>query len=211
MKKWFRGALLTCVIATVVAGCGKEGTSSRVGGSTNSVSAVLEAGMAAEDEKNGGDRKSGLNEDAPAPETEVPEGDTAQQVSSTEGIDVDLTALSSTMVYAEVYQMMVDPEAYVGKTVKMGGIFSDYEDEETGKTYFACIIMDATACCSQGIEFVLTDDYEYPRDYPGVGDDIEVTGVFETYEEDGNTYCTLTGATLGKTGILDILPDTLGN
>ena len=38
MKKWFRGALLTCVIAAVVAGCGKEGTSSRVGGSTNSVS-----------------------------------------------------------------------------------------------------------------------------------------------------------------------------
>ncbi len=210
MKKRVRGIILTCVIAAVVAGCGKEGTSSKMGTKQNSVTAVLEAGMAAEDEKNGVERKSGLNEDAPAPETEVSEP-VPVQASGTEGIDVDLTALSSTMVYAEVYQMMVDPESYVGKTVKMGGIFSDYEDEETGKTYFACIIMDATACCSQGIEFVLTEDYEYPRDYPKVGDDIEVTGVFETYEEDGNTYCTLTGATLGKTGALDILPDTLKN
>ena len=29
--------------------------------------------------------------------------------------------LSSTMVYSEVYNMMVDPESYIGKTVKMDG------------------------------------------------------------------------------------------
>ena len=29
--------------------------------------------------------------------------------------DVDLTLLSSTMVYSEVYNMMVDPDSYIGK------------------------------------------------------------------------------------------------
>ena len=61
-----------------------------------------------------------------------------------EGIDVDLTALSSTMVYSEVYNMMTSPEDYIGKTVKMKGMYSVYHDESTDKYCFACIIKDAT-------------------------------------------------------------------
>ena len=36
-------------------------------------------------------------------------------------VDVDLTALSSTMVYSEVFNMLNTPENYVGKTIKMTG------------------------------------------------------------------------------------------
>ena len=36
-------------------------------------------------------------------------------------IDVDLTKLSSSMVYSEVYNMMNEPEPYEGKMVKMQG------------------------------------------------------------------------------------------
>ena len=57
--------------------------------------------------------------------------------------DIDLTVLSSTMVYSEVYNMMVSPEDYVDKRIKMEGIFSIYYDEVSEKNYFACIIMDA--------------------------------------------------------------------
>ena len=42
---------------------------------------------------------------------------------------------------------------------------------------------DATACCAQGIEFVLTEDYVYPDDYPEVDEEICVVGVFDTYQE----------------------------
>lgn len=92
--------------------------------------------------------------------------------------------------------MMVTPENYVGKTVKMDGIFASYHDESSDKYYFACIISDATACCSQGIEFVLTDGYSYPDDYPEEGGDVCVVGVFDTYQEGGYTYCTLRNARL---------------
>lgn len=109
-----------------------------------------------------------------------------------EGVDVDLTSLSSTMVYAEVYNMMTKPSDYIGKTVKMEGPVATYHDEASDKRYYACIIKDATACCSQGIEFILAGDKKYPSE----GEDVCVTGVFDTYQEGENTYCTLRNAEL---------------
>ncbi|MBO6215683.1 MAG: hypothetical protein J6N76_09190 [Lachnospiraceae bacterium] len=115
---------------------------------------------------------------------------------SIEDIDIDLTVLSSTVVYSEVYNMMVVPEDYIGKTVKMEGMFTHYYDEATGIDYFACIIADATACCSQGIEFVPTEDYTYPDDYPEEGGNVCVVGTFDTYSEGEYTYCTLRNASI---------------
>jgi hypothetical protein len=138
-------------------------------------------------------RSSGVNENAPLPESV---DDSVVLGNSEEGIDIDLTNASATVVYSEVYDMMYFPENYVGKTIKMDGLFTYYYDEAMDKYYFACIIMDATACCSQGIEFELTDDYVYPDDYPEDGGDICVVGTFDTYEEDGFTYCVLRNARL---------------
>ena len=109
-------------------------------------------------------------------------------------LDVDLTTLSSTMVYSEVYNMMYEPDRYVGKRIKMDGQFAVYEDPNTGAVYTACIIMDATACCSQGLEFVLAGEKTYPDDYPELGSEITVTGVFQLYDENGTTYCHLVDA-----------------
>lgn len=109
-------------------------------------------------------------------------------------VDLDLTKLSSTMVYAEVSNMMTNPSGYTGKTVKMQGTFAVYHDDATGKNYFACLIADATACCSQGIEFVLAGDHTYPADYPEIGSEIAVRGTFGTYFEGEYMYCQLTDA-----------------
>ena len=116
----------------------------------------------------------------------------------TDGIDIDITVLSSTMVYSVVYCMVTAPDDYIGMVVKMNGQFTYYCDEQSGNEYYACIIQDATACCSQGIEFVLADseDYNYPDDYPVPGEEITVTGTFDTYEENGYTYCVLREAEL---------------
>ncbi|MCR4926371.1 MAG: hypothetical protein K5927_00175 [Lachnospiraceae bacterium] len=123
--------------------------------------------------------------------SEIENDKTNNEKADKEDIDVDLTKLSSTMVYAEVYNMMTEPEKYVGKMVKMNGIYATANDEATGKIYHACIISDATACCSQGIEFELTDDYKYPNDFPELGTDICVVGTFDTYNEGDYVYCTL--------------------
>lgn len=116
--------------------------------------------------------------------------------SKPEKVDLDLTTMSSTMVYSEVFNMVTTPENYIGKTVKMRGTYMYYYDEKPDHYYFFCLISDAMACCSQGIEFSLTKDYHYPEDYPKPDDEIAVVGVFDSYEEEGNTYCILRNARL---------------
>ncbi len=116
-----------------------------------------------------------------------PEAEAAEN-RETDAVDVDLTQLSSTMVYSEVYAMVYEPEQYVGKTVKMHGLFAT--QEYNGVRLYACIVQDATACCSQGLEFELEEDLVYPDDYPEPGAEITVVGTFDFYEEKdgGNTY-----------------------
>ncbi len=143
-------------------------------------------------------------EETEAGETELPEQDKPEEAElpeervTEEESEIDLTVLSATMVYSQVYDMMVDPKKYIGKNVKMSGMYSVFYDELKDKRYHACIISDATACCSQGIEFELTDDYKYPDDYPEEAEDICVSGTFDTYKEDGYDYCVLKDARIEK-------------
>ncbi len=101
-------------------------------------------------------------------------------------IDVDLTQLSSTMVYSEVYNMMTTPADYEGKIIKMKGPMSVLNASDTGLTYYSVIISDATACCQQGVEFVWVDHED--SDYPPQGTEVTVTGKFETYYEGENMF-----------------------
>lgn len=109
-------------------------------------------------------------------------------------VKVDLTKMNSTMVYSEVSNMVNSPDKYRGKTVRMKGTFNVYPGD--GRNYYACLITDATACCQQGMEFVLAGDYEYPKDYPEPGTEIIVTGIFDTYKEGEYMYCQLSDAVL---------------
>ena len=117
-------------------------------------------------------------------------------------VDVDLTTLSSTMVFAEVSNLLYDPIPYLGKTVRMQGEFSvDHAytmdgELDLSKNYFYCIIEDALACCAQGLEFSLADAPAYPEGYPEEGSQITVVGTVEFFEENGfrhlrlgNAYC----------------------
>jgi hypothetical protein len=118
-----------------------------------------------------------------------PREDDLKDPSATD-VDVDLTVLSSTMVYAEVFYMLNTPEKYRGKTVRMEGLHAVYKSGDAGTEYHTCIVKDATECCATGLEFRLEDGAEYPEG----GQSIKVVGVFETYEEDGAQYATLTDA-----------------
>ena len=109
-------------------------------------------------------------------------------------IDLDLTTMSSTMVYSNVLQMMMTPEAYQGATIRLRGNLTYYRDEETGREYFAAVIQDATACCAQGIEFVWKGEHHWPQDYPPEDTEVTVTGVFDLYEENDNLYIQLLDA-----------------
>ena len=114
-----------------------------------------------------------------------------ETLASDPSVDLDLTTLSSTMIYSEVFNMMMEPMAYEGQTIKMDGNCAIYTDEETGNTYYTCVVQDATQCCSQGLEFLLDANQYAMEDYPADGDPIVIKGTFSTYEEDGGTYITI--------------------
>lgn len=109
-------------------------------------------------------------------------------------IDVDLNNLNANVVYAQVFQMMTEPDKFIGKRIRMSGQFNVYAAEEgnpSGVTeYYAIIIADAQACCQQGIEFVWPG-HTYPDGFPEVKSNASVTGIFEVYEENGKKYCRL--------------------
>ena len=102
-----------------------------------------------------------------------------------EGVDVDLSVMSSTMVYAEVSNIMAYPEDYLGKVIKAKGYYFVSDVDASGMYYHFVVIEDALACCIQGLEFKLGDDYMYPDDYPSTETDIEVMGEFKVYQLDG--------------------------
>lgn len=130
------------------------------------------------------------NSPSPAPAF-IPEQETNAPSGQSTDIDVDLTAMSSTMVYSQVYDMLTFPENYVGKTIKVKGQYYAAYSDETKQYYHFVVIADATACCQQGLEFLWLGDHRYPEDYPKKNSQIEITGVFELYEEQGNSYCRL--------------------
>ncbi len=212
MKKKIIAAVLLFIL--VVAGCGNgktDATSTRLT-SSNGVEAVLNQEMAKADNENNGETIAGTGTEASLPEDPFAmykdPVDSALEVTDAaqSDVDIDLTLLSSTMVYTQVYDMVVYPEKYIGKKVRMAGPFLTSLDESTGNRYYLCLIMDATACCSQGLEFLVDEDLKYPEDYPEEGYDIVVSGEFDTYREGEYNYVTLRHATIEKVEAFSSLP-----
>ena len=191
--------LLLCIL--LITGCSnKKGTNGKGVNNTNSIEKVIDNQIANEDVKTETTESEKASSDVESNKDIEDTISGAENVRDTdETVDYDLTQMSSDMVYATVYQMMVTPEEYEGKTFRIDGNFYATYYEATKKYYFYCIIQDATACCAQGMEFIWDDgSHIYPDEYPEDNAEIVVEGTFETYREDGdeNLYCRLSDAIL---------------
>ena len=190
MKRIFCLLLAVCMMASLCA-CGK-GREKDAGNDTPSSNVEVSAPT---------ESIPAPNEQETPDEQQTPE-EPEQTQTSADGVEVDLTVLSSTMVYSEVYNMLYnDPAHYLGKTVKARGTFSIYQLVTAGvlqpdPVSYACIISDAAACCAEGMEFVLEGDLTYPDDYPELGTEITIIGEFQSYEENGMTWYHLVNARL---------------
>lgn len=186
-------ALLLLIL--IMTGCGENKNGADRVNTGNSIDKVINEQIAnAETQK----------EDASVEKSDTETTDEAESPKEQSGkisgeVDYDLTAMSNDMVYATVYQMMIDPDAYIGKTIRMNGLYYASYYEKTAQYYHYCIIKDALACCTQGMEFVWDDgSHSYPDEYPVENAEIVVQGIFETYQEEGDTnlYCRLKNCSL---------------
>lgn len=88
--------------------------------------------------------------------------------------------------------MLASPDDYVGKVVKITGKYYSVNSEDNGKPYFYVVIKDATACCTQGMDFICdAGTHIYPDEYPKEESDVTITCIFNYYKEDGLTFCYL--------------------
>ena len=109
-------------------------------------------------------------------------------VSDTADEIYDLTKLSSILAYAEITNINKNPEKYLGRKIKMSGIyFYEPVDEQV---YHYLVAEDA--CCYEVVEFMLAADAAYPEIYEA----FTISGVYSSYDELDNTYYYLAADTL---------------
>lgn len=188
MRQTVSVLMVLVALMALATGCGTkdaetDSASAKAGQSVTGVSDVL---------ANGG---AGTQSTTHVPSEEERAKALAAAKNTADGVDVDLTQLSGVMIYSQVFDMVSNPEQYKGKMIRIEGNYGEYKDEKTGNLYRACVIPDATACCSQGIEFVLKDDSNAEEDLV-VGLPVAVQGTFDTYYEGKTQYCTLRSAEL---------------
>ena len=111
-----------------------------------------------------------------------------------ETVDYDLTKMSKHSAIDFITAMAKNNKSNIGMVVKISGKFNIYEED--GMRYFMVTITDVEHGHQQALEFVLAGEHTYPDDYPEIGTNVIVTGTFNTYIEDGSTYCFLDDATL---------------
>lgn len=195
--KTAKKCIFICILIFCLAGCERENRSTINSG--NSVNKVLQEQSTSEkqqnkiqDEKNQEQEETNGNTDEREDTLIVEESNSLDP-----SVDYDLTEMNSDMVYSTVYQLMMDPERYVGKTFKLNGVYYSGKNEETDTVYHYCVIKDALACCVQGLEFVMNDGANSVlAEYPEEDTEIEIKGTLETYKEanDDTLYCRIVNA-----------------
>ena len=128
--------LFLCIL--LITGCGnKKSTDGKGVNNTNSVDKVIDNQIANEDRKNETTESEEASSNVESSKDTEDTISRAEDVRNTDGtVDYDLTQMSSDMVYATVYQMMVMPEEYEGKTFRIDGNFYATYYEATKNTTF---------------------------------------------------------------------------
>lgn len=106
------------------------------------------------------------------------------QTESISKIDYDLSNMGYNMISSITFEMLVEPEKYIDKTVKICGKF--YTTVEEDVRYYSVIIWDATLCCPAGMDFIPPQTMQFPDDFPPEETKITVTGILRENAEDGN-------------------------
>ena len=181
----------------LISGCGKQADNGKGINSGKTVDKVIESQVKKEEQKKTEEstKEDTQKNDQQNTDTQMTESVQGSVNAPEAAVDVDLSVMDSDMIYATVYQMMSDPEQYVGKTFRIEGKFYVTYDEMTKNQYYYCVIKDATECCAQGLEFVWGDgSHIYPDEYPTDGTEVIVDGTFELYMENDSRYCRLANA-----------------
>jgi uncharacterized membrane protein YcgQ (UPF0703/DUF1980 family) len=91
----------------------------------------------------------------------------------------------------------LNPNDYIGRTIRYEGFFTYFDNEETGQRYNS-VVRNGPGCC--GYDALVGFEVEWKGDMPKVDDWCAVEGTIDTYVEDGLDYIVV------RADSLDVLP-----
>jgi zinc transport system permease protein len=122
-------------------------------------------------------------------------GNTQKSASPAENI----IEIKEKMFIAQTNDVYLNPDDYMGKTIKLEGLFKMEQSTER-ETPYCFVIRYGPGCCgydgSAGFEVAWNKAALADKKYPAVDDWVEAAGVLKTYEEDGYPYLYLELASL---------------
>lgn len=105
-------------------------------------------------------------------------------------VDFDFTKMNSTVLMSHMYRLAANPKEFVGKTLRISGMFLTRVDASDGKRYFGCLMGDPgeCSCCAPGgvFEFMPKDPCVWPTDFPPLESRITVIGRLQMFEVGDN-------------------------
>ncbi|MDR2743192.1 MAG: hypothetical protein LBB98_13725 [Treponema sp.] len=117
----------------------------------------------------------------------------------TAGTAEPVVEIKEKMFIAQTNDVYLNPEEYMGKTIKLEGLFKSYPVEEYGSSY-CFVIRYGPGCCgndgSAGFEVAWDGEPASENPYPEENAWVEATGVLKTYEEDNYPYLYLSLSSL---------------
>ncbi len=107
-------------------------------------------------------------------------------------VDMDLSAFSRGVTYAQMTQVCRTPEEYDGKIFRLKGKFNYSETNELARIIFS----DNTGCCEIALVFQPAQALRFPDDYPPLWGDIMMTARLTMDAEDPDMPCRFTEAVI---------------
>jgi uncharacterized membrane protein YcgQ (UPF0703/DUF1980 family) len=123
--------------------------------------------------------------------SEIEQRDTSQSIGLTAARDTSIIEIKEKMFIAQTNDVYLNPEDYLGKTIKLEGLFKSEQYGGSDPAY--CFVLRyGPGCCGNdgnaGFEVAWDKQAEASKTYPNVDDWVEAIGVLKSYEEDGFPY-----------------------
>ena len=98
----------------------------------------------------------------------------------------EVIEIKEKMFISQVNDVYLNPEDYLGKTIKLEGLF---KIEQGYDKSYCFVLRYGPGCCGYdgNVGFEVAWDNENKKPYPGEDAWVEATGELKTYEEDGYT------------------------
>lgn len=106
-------------------------------------------------------------------------------INSVETIPDDLMIIKEKMFVAQIQEIYTNREDYIGKRIKYQGFYHTFFDEQNNEMINA-IVRYGPGCC--GDDFFVGFEVSWIEKYPEEDDWVEVSGIVESYEYEGEYY-----------------------